>query len=100
VALLDALAGKRAQRREVLCEADRGEDAREFFGQVHVEDLHHALGGGLELGRAADGTDLDRDLDRTREVPVLVHLECRQRSVAVAKRGVGVRAGLDSCASH
>ena len=95
VALLNAVGRERAQRREVLREADGRHDRREFARIRRTEqpmiDAHRRIA----FERAADGADLHRHFEFADEVAALVLIPARQRRVAAGARRVRVRRGLD-----
>ena len=95
VTLLDAFGRERADRGEVLREADGRHDLRELRGRVDAEQAQIQRHRRIRLDRRTDDADLDRHLDAAAQVAFLVGPPVRQRRVAAAARGIGVRAGLD-----
>ena len=95
VTLLDAVGGQRAQRREVLREAHRGHDRREFARVGRAEQAVIDAHGRIRFERSADGADFHRHLDFADQVAAFVLVPARQRRIAAAARRVRVRGGFD-----
>ena len=95
VALLDTFGAECTDRGEILREPDNGHQLGEFHRGFDVDQSLVQCHRRIRLQRTADDTDLQRQLDFSDEVALIILVPARQRGIATASRSPCMTACLD-----